>query len=652
MITDIWVNGKRLDMYSNTNIKHTIQVNDIAEVKDRQASFTNSFNIPKTPNNIQLFSGLGIHSDSSRIPYEKPSCQVKIEGFDLIVKGWLNITDTNDDYKIYIYSGIIDFFKTIENKTIGKDLNFSEITPYKGITEITQSWSNENVKYLLADYGGQTHYTSGTETIINADFLVPSIRLKYVWDKIFAVFGYEYSGSIFEEEDFLNLWIPYPTGRIKDFYRDYLFAEGFSDLLISDLVKEVIIFFGLTIIPNEYTDVIEFKTIDERFKTAEIIDWTDKFIERTNESYVYGYAQLNQFKFKYNDSEEQYNDGFLIVENKNISDSKIIFSSKFYTSEKIKNTFNIGTDVFLSPSFKLVDRQEGTDGEITYKALEKRYMFIRAEEKTGTIKLGSATLPIVPLSFTGTFFIGIDADLTLQFFVNKYYNGLYNVLKNSRIHDITLNLSPIDLTQLNLGALYYFAQEQQTYILNKLTYDEQNQKGEFVKAVRYGDYEVIIPISTIKFRDYDETELTGNRTSIHVLDLGISNIGSLTITNQKWVINKKTGSVEVNYAGATYLWSLQMKFTNVIYLRSELSNGSVVYSNTLTYNEITESFCFKGRWETDDPVHPEGGFVRYIDISGTETIHQPIWIENIVTINAIEILETYGVDEVDCGTEI
>lgn len=208
MILEIWVAGKKLDLFDKSNIKHTLQLNDIAELKDRQASFTNSFSIPKTANNKRIFDGLGTPSDTSRIPYTKPNCQMKLEGFDFLTSGWINISDTTDNYKVYIYSGIINFFKAIENKTLG-DLDLSEIEHTKNLNSVIASFSNTAYKYLITDYNGLTHYGTNNETI-NIDYLIPSASIKYLWDKIHSTFGYVYSGDIFDKEEFLNLWLTYP----------------------------------------------------------------------------------------------------------------------------------------------------------------------------------------------------------------------------------------------------------------------------------------------------------------------------------------------------------------------------------------------------------------------------------------------------------
>ncbi|QQM25273.1 hypothetical protein [Elizabethkingia sp. M8] len=224
MITQIWVNGQEVDVYSNTDIKFTYQVNDIAEVKDRQANYTNSFNLPRTANNIRIFEGLGEPSDSSTIPYNKISCQLALDGFDLITKGWLNITETTDnEYKIHVYSGLINFFKEIESKNLS-DLGL-EIAHNKTVQSVKDSVDNDKYRYIWADYNGRLTTQVGSTTL-NIDQLVPSVRVKYLFEKIHSVHNFIPQGKFMSTDDFTNLWMTYTKGEGEADYSEELKSEN------------------------------------------------------------------------------------------------------------------------------------------------------------------------------------------------------------------------------------------------------------------------------------------------------------------------------------------------------------------------------------------------------------------------------------------
>lgn len=281
MITEIWVENEKIDLYSNSNISHTIQVNDIGEVKDRQASFTNSFSVPKTSNNVRIFDGLGISSDTSRTPYELKTCQLKIDGFSFIVDGKLKVSETSNDYKLHIYSGIVNFFKAIENKTVG-DVIGEIVNHDKNLTNVVASFSNTPYRYLITDYGGLTHYQNAlNETVINIDHLIPSISVEWLWNKIHEFFGFTFSGNVFENPDFTQRWLSYPKYvSIDDTTNVYSDFAGAVNYYANDI---------------HYVDIASVKTdpIAEKGKYRLDIDFTLDFEANAPGKKIYFYVAVN-----------------------------------------------------------------------------------------------------------------------------------------------------------------------------------------------------------------------------------------------------------------------------------------------------------------------------------------------------------------------
>lgn len=225
MVEIILDSGEKLEL-EQESIKYTKQCNDIAELSSRQTNFTDSFSLPKTPNNTRVLDMLGIAGDVSRLPYTKIGATLLDNGLPLITNGWLNIKETTNEYKVNIYDGLIDFFKAIENKNFGEHVDLSEIDHEKNLTTIINSFTNENYRYIINDYGGLTHTNSGNN--INIDYLIPAVRLKYLWNKVFSTFGFEYLGNIFFDEDFTGLWLTYPKAT-PSIETPTLYAELFKN---------------------------------------------------------------------------------------------------------------------------------------------------------------------------------------------------------------------------------------------------------------------------------------------------------------------------------------------------------------------------------------------------------------------------------------
>jgi hypothetical protein len=630
MLVIIVNNSFELEVPDET-ITYNLQVNDISELKSRQCNYTNSFSIPKSRANVNFFNQLGFVGDISNFPYEKVNVDLLEDGVLLCRNGWLDIQETAKEYKLNIRDGSIDIFKAIENKTFGDDVDLSEINHQRNVATVIGSFTNDNYRYIVNDYGGKTHLEN--ETKVNIDYLVPSVRYKYLWNKIFSTFGFNYIGDIFDKTDFDDLWVTFPKGignlddnvelyaelsknfgsgvffnerlpfptinvlkgtvdlnrtyiipeteRYKieaqifskgvdyfDKYGFYIFVNGviqgfweygelatkylslnegdsiwvcpgkageffarggvgfsttetesntksflriskingsvpFSEelknLKITDFFKETLILFGLTIFLDKDNNYI-FKTFDERLK-SDVVDWSDKYIERTSETYTpKTYGQKNIFNHKYSKENEQYNDGYFYILNKNIEESKSANSSIFYSSEKDFVNFKLTathSEVVLPNLLweKQISENTGNQ-EIKYKELSNRFQLIRDKRIDISTDFKSELLnqenradyiPVAYHYFT-----------TYKDFVPKYYNNIKLLLDNFRLHKIKLNLKSIDIHNLDFDKIYYFEQEQNYYFLNKLTYKSgKTTNAEFYRVRKTIAQDIICTVPSL-----------------------------------------------------------------------------------------------------------------------------------------------------------
>jgi len=694
----ILLNNEYLEIAQET-IKYTKQCNDISDLSSRETNYTDSFSIPKTPNNIQIFEGLGLNNDVSQIPYLKNTAQILDNGMPLVKNGWLDVKETTSEFKINIYDGIIDLFKAIENKTFGEDVDLSEINHEKDLPTIVASFTNEDYRYIINDFGGKTHLSGGE---INVDFLVPSVRVKYLWDKIFTTFGFNYVGNIFNSSDFEGLWLSYPKGvespvltlycefldfdygqgilynlarpnnlpfntvnfffgnvmqsnkyvipetgyykmlfkgieefsqgfsgnffrpislrvngvtilnnqsfneisiilplnigdvvdtanltrrrsgtrAVRDFrelkiYKftntDVSFTDEFKQLRITDFFKEIINRFALTIFINKDGNYI-FKTFDERLQSG-VVDWSEKYHSRFSETYtVKSYAQQNIFKQEYQDERNDYNDGFFSISNIKLLDTKIIINSKIFSAEKDLISFNINnlSSELVTPTL-LWDKDPVEGGGINYKPLNKRFYFLRNKtiNKNAVLKseiIGASqsvtSLPIANFNIT-----------SFKDFVPKYYGNIEFLLNEFRMHKIKLALNSIDFINLDFDKIYYFLQEQNYYILNKITFEGGKLSNAEFYRIRYTEVDLC---SNFIANDDSITISLGDEKTINILSNDVYPYGTLSVniitppTNGTAVVNEDN-TITYTHDGVSVLND---------FLVYELSNG--VCSDTAT----------------------------------------------------------------------
>lgn len=210
----LFIDGIEIDLGQSNRIVQTKQVNTIGRLNDRQSNFVPKFNVPLSSWNLKVFQFLGIPNNTSNVPYIKSTTDLFIGNLTQIKNGWATIKSTGKSYELYIYDGVIDFYKDIENKVL-TDAGLSELNHLKNLANIIGTWTDLTLpyRYNIADYNGSMIYDTDK---INIDYLIPQANVKYLWDKVFTYLGWTYEGSVFNLEEFENLWLTYPKAIGND----------------------------------------------------------------------------------------------------------------------------------------------------------------------------------------------------------------------------------------------------------------------------------------------------------------------------------------------------------------------------------------------------------------------------------------------------
>jgi hypothetical protein len=215
----LFINGQLTDITASTVIAQTKSVNDINSINNRNANYTNTFKIPKTATNMRIMDFMTVTGNTSLVPYQKNEITLFSDnGECFIFKGWGMITDEGDFYEVAIIDGITDLYKSIENKTLADEpLKLPELNHQKDIATVKATWASDlPYKYILADYNGNTGQTNTTPEnpipVVNIDYLVPSVNVAWLWNKIMMAYKAAYNGDVFQSRDFTELWMTFPKG--------------------------------------------------------------------------------------------------------------------------------------------------------------------------------------------------------------------------------------------------------------------------------------------------------------------------------------------------------------------------------------------------------------------------------------------------------
>jgi hypothetical protein len=183
---EIYLNGNLIELETPTAFSLTRQINNFAELKDRQATFTNSFKAPKTKNNLEIFTGLGIVGNQSRAPYQFFTAVVKINSVPVVLVGKAFVKSFDTDFQINIVDDNIHLFDKLGDKKLS-DLDLSVLNHDLTTTNFVNSFTNDYTDgyiYAISDFGN----FNPSAIVINNQ--LPSLFVRYIWDKILSEAGF------------------------------------------------------------------------------------------------------------------------------------------------------------------------------------------------------------------------------------------------------------------------------------------------------------------------------------------------------------------------------------------------------------------------------------------------------------------------------
>lgn len=225
-MTRLVINGVEIELYSDVNVAVTKQINDIANLEDRQANYTNKFKVPASANNVSFFENSDQIQSSSTIPYKYNDATVVIDGVPLISRG-VAIVDEYDgeDYSVTVYGTLFSFFDAIGEGNL-RDLDLSTFNHTFDYSTVMANLIDATPCYAVIDYGLQ----SKTTRDVDVRQLRPATRVS---DMVSAIANYtNYSIGL---HPLGMLHIPYSAK--EDVYDSaFMIAQQFEAGLITNSV--------------------------------------------------------------------------------------------------------------------------------------------------------------------------------------------------------------------------------------------------------------------------------------------------------------------------------------------------------------------------------------------------------------------------------
>lgn len=224
MITELYINGDRLDLFEDIDLRITYSLSDIENPIERKGSVSRTIEVPKSPNNDNVFGGIYMFDQwiVGFDPSVKATAYILQNGIQ-VFEGIAQLLAIKNDrgtgvYELGLYGESVNLFKTLADSEL-TDLDFSELNHDWDASNIVDAWYNSvgstgnDYYYPLIDYGQggfQREVTPSpyADIFATGDFY-PAISVKKYVDKIFASAGFTYDSDFINSQWFKQLIVPY-----------------------------------------------------------------------------------------------------------------------------------------------------------------------------------------------------------------------------------------------------------------------------------------------------------------------------------------------------------------------------------------------------------------------------------------------------------
>jgi hypothetical protein len=450
------INDQTVDLSDDSVIALTFQVNDLADLKDRQSTFTNSIKLPPTFNNRRVFGFPETGAITQDQPYKYQKVKVIQNGIETVPNGVATLTSVNGDFETSITSGLTGFADIIGNKKISvlpfTQANFNLGNSYNlpgVVSSQNNTWQNVFIWSVFS-------YGISLDPQIDIRYMRPAMFTYAILKEIETYTGYKFAGKILQNEDFLKEIIQHPAK--ENVGGNPTINDNLPNVEIKAFLKDLMQRYFLTPVVDNISKIITFRNFDELYlNKSKAKDWTKKFVQSDKVvSFKIGtYGQTSTLVYTTDEFTGVEGNGSFEVENKTLPDTKEIVKSIYAYSGK---TFFTNTG-FVSRIQKLdTDPTEfslDTVPRVFYNAYNQQSVTFIDSTSGATQTAPQISAPV----FEGQEFATL---------LSNYGQGLLKLLKKVRVETKQAVLSSGDVQNFDHFIPVYDQNDSCYYYVNKI----------------------------------------------------------------------------------------------------------------------------------------------------------------------------------------
>ena len=206
MATELWVDGKLCDLEKKEVIAMSYGVNRLTDIQSRQGYYSNTFKLPKTANNLEIF-GIPTELNSTDTKrWERLECYILTDGIYQVL-GFAQLQSVQDDLSVVVKGGNSQFVDDIRDLKL-EDLNLSTLDHIRNLTNIDAARFNDYTDgyvYPDVDY----NFLKNLNNPLPYWFMYPAVFVDSILRAIVTDAGYTIAGEVLDNATFKKMVVPF-----------------------------------------------------------------------------------------------------------------------------------------------------------------------------------------------------------------------------------------------------------------------------------------------------------------------------------------------------------------------------------------------------------------------------------------------------------
>jgi len=226
MATELYIDGKLCDLEKKEVIAMSYGVNRLTDIESRQGFYSNTFKLPLTARNLDVFGIPTELNSSDTTRWERLECSIESDG--IIQIGFAQLQSVQDTLSVVIKAGNSGFIDDLKGLSLS-DINITDLDHVRDLATVNANRLNDYTDgfvYPDVDYSLLLNITNP----IPFWFLFPAVFIDPILRAIVEDRGYTIAGDILTNDTYRKMLIPFcrPYLRVDD---DFMTGNQFRSKL-------------------------------------------------------------------------------------------------------------------------------------------------------------------------------------------------------------------------------------------------------------------------------------------------------------------------------------------------------------------------------------------------------------------------------------